>query len=43
MKSVNTLGKELQGSIPVKVIGDAEKVGNAQSAIRDGYLVASTI
>jgi hypothetical protein len=43
MRSVNTLGKELEGSISVKIIDDVEKVGNSQSAVRDGYLTARII
>ena len=37
MTSYNPLEKELDGEMPVYVIGDAKKVGNAQDAIRDAY------
>ncbi len=40
MTSHNPLEKELKEEIPVHVIGDAKKVGNAQDAIRDGYETA---
>jgi len=40
MKSFNPLEEELKGGMPVYVIGDAQRVGNAQDAIRDGYEVA---
>lgn len=43
MKSYNPLEKELKGKIPVYVIGDASKVGNAQDAIRDAYDTAKNI
>ena len=39
MRPVNILEKELSGKIPVKVIGDAMKVGKAQTAIMDGFMV----
>jgi pyruvate/2-oxoglutarate dehydrogenase complex dihydrolipoamide dehydrogenase (E3) component len=37
MKSYNPLERELEGNVPVYVIGDAKRVGNAQDAIRDAY------
>jgi 2,4-dienoyl-CoA reductase-like NADH-dependent reductase (Old Yellow Enzyme family)/thioredoxin reductase len=37
MTSYNPLEKELKKKMPVYVIGDAKRVGNAQDAIRDGY------
>jgi len=40
MKSYNPLEEELKGEIPVYVIGDAQRIGNAQDAIRDGYEAA---
>ena len=43
MKSYNPLEKELKGKIPVYVIGDAQRVGNAQDAIRDGYEIAKKL
>jgi len=43
MKSYNPLEGELKGEIPIYVIGDAEKVGNAQDAIRDGYETAKAL
>jgi len=43
MKSYNPLEEELKGEMPVYVIGDARRVGNAQDAIRDGYEVAEKL
>lgn len=43
MKSYNPLEKELEGEIPFYVVGDANKVGNAQDAIRDGYETAKAL
>ena len=43
MKSYNPLESELKGEIPICVIGDARKVGNAQDAIRDGYETAKVL
>ncbi len=43
MKSVNTLEKELKDSMPVYIIGDARKIGNAQDAITDAYETAKKI
>jgi len=43
MTSYNPLEKELKGKMPVYVIGDAKKVGNAQDAIRDGYETAKKL
>lgn len=43
MKSYNPLGKELMGEMPIYVIGDAKKIGNAQDAIRDGYETAKAL
>lgn len=40
MKSYNPFEEELKGEIPVYVIGDAQRIGKAQDAIRDGYEVA---
>jgi 2,4-dienoyl-CoA reductase (NADPH2) len=37
MKSYNPLEEGLRDELPVFVIGDAKKVGNAQDAIRDAY------
>ena len=37
MKSYNPLENDLKNKIPVYVVGDARKIGNAQDAIRDGY------
>lgn len=31
------------GKMPVYVIGDAKKVGNAQDAIRDGFETAKSL
>ncbi len=43
MKSYNPLEEELQGKVPVYVIGDARHVGNAQDAIRGGYEIAMAL
>jgi pyruvate/2-oxoglutarate dehydrogenase complex dihydrolipoamide dehydrogenase (E3) component len=43
MASYNPLEKELTGKMPVYVIGDAKRVGNAQDAIRDGYETAKEL
>ncbi|MCD6579410.1 hypothetical protein J7L48_08020, partial [bacterium] len=37
MKSYNPLEKNLRNKLPVYVVGDAKKIGNAQDAIRDAY------
>jgi len=38
MRSVDDLAHELQGAVPLWVVGDARQVGNAQDAIADAYL-----
>ena len=43
MRSYNPLEKQLAGRVPVYVIGDARKIGNAQDAIRDGYETTKTL
>jgi 2,4-dienoyl-CoA reductase-like NADH-dependent reductase (Old Yellow Enzyme family)/thioredoxin reductase len=43
MTSYNPLEKELKVTMPVYVVGDAKKVGNAQDAIRDGYETAKAL
>lgn len=43
MTSYNPLEKELEEKVPVYVIGDAKRVGNAQDAIRDGYETAKAL
>lgn len=40
MKSFNPLKNELENVVPMHIIGDAKKIGNAQDAIRDGYETA---
>ncbi|MFW5721148.1 MAG: FAD-dependent oxidoreductase [Bacteroidota bacterium] len=40
MKSFNPLKNELENEIPLHIIGDAKRVGNAQDAIKDGYETA---
>jgi len=40
MKSVFDLATELEGAIPVYLVGDAHRVGNAREAIEDAYLTA---
>jgi len=37
MESYNPLENELKNKIPVYVVGDAKKIGDAQDAIKDGY------
>lgn len=43
MKSYNPLEKKLEGNVPVYVIGDAKRVGNAKDAIRDAYETAKSL
>jgi hypothetical protein len=43
MKSYNPLEEELKKEMPVYVIGDAQRIGNAQDAIRDGYEAAKEL
>lgn len=40
MKSMDGLVADLEGAVPVHVVGDAHRVGNARTAIEDGYLAA---
>lgn len=40
MVSDDTLLAELEGAVPVVVVGDARRVGNAQDAIADAFLTA---
>ncbi len=40
MQPVNTLAKELDGKVPIKVIGDAVEARDALEAIREGFLAA---
>ncbi|MEA2103588.1 MAG: NAD(P)/FAD-dependent oxidoreductase [Candidatus Cloacimonadota bacterium] len=40
MKSYNPLEEKLKGKIPIYEIGDAKEVGDAQSAINEGYELA---
>jgi len=42
-ESNNALAKELQGKVPVKVVGDAVKPRKALEAIREGFLAATKI
>lgn len=43
MTSYNPLEKEIEEKVPVYVIGDAKRVGNAQDAIRDGFETAKSL
>ncbi len=43
MKSYNPLEKDIINKVPVYVIGDARKIGNAQDAISDGYEIAKKL
>ncbi len=43
MKSYNPLENELKNKMPVHIIGDSKKVGNAQDAIHDAYETAKKI
>ena len=43
MKSNNPLEEKLSGKVPVYVIGDAREIGDAQDAIRDGFLAAAAV
>jgi 2,4-dienoyl-CoA reductase-like NADH-dependent reductase (Old Yellow Enzyme family)/thioredoxin reductase len=40
MESDNTLARELEGKVPIKVIGDALDARDALEAIREGFLAA---
>lgn len=41
MESNNALAKELEGKVPVKVVGDAAEARDALEAIREGFLAAA--
>ena len=43
MASRNELAGELVGRVPVRLVGDARKVGNAQDAIADAFLACREI
>jgi len=43
MTSVDELARELDGAVPLWLVGDAKKVGNAQDAITDAYLTCREI
>ncbi|MCX7982273.1 MAG: FAD-dependent oxidoreductase [Syntrophales bacterium] len=43
MTSKNSLAKELEGKVPLKVIGDALSPRNALEAIREGFLAGANI
>ncbi len=43
MTSVDDLARELDGAVPIWLVGDAKRVGNAQDAIADAYLTCSEI
>ncbi len=43
LRSFNPLEVSLKGKLPLYVVGDAKKVGNAQAAIQDGYQVGLEI
>ncbi|MCK9997115.1 MAG: FAD-dependent oxidoreductase [Candidatus Krumholzibacteria bacterium] len=43
MASVDDLARELDGAVPVRLVGDAKRVGNAQDAIADAYLTCRDI
>jgi pyruvate/2-oxoglutarate dehydrogenase complex dihydrolipoamide dehydrogenase (E3) component len=43
MQSYNPLQKELEDKFPVYVIGDARKVGKAQTAIKEAYQTAKDL
>ncbi|MGC9363538.1 MAG: FAD-dependent oxidoreductase [Fidelibacterota bacterium] len=43
MSCNNTMEQELEATVPIYVIGDAKMVGNAQDAIRDGYMTANVL
>lgn len=43
MISYNPLENELMEKMPVYVIGDAKRIGNAQDAIKDGYETAKAL
>ena len=41
MEPENALAKELEGMVPLKIIGDALKSRNALEAIREGFLAGA--
>lgn len=43
LRSVNSLKKELENDIPVYLVGDAKKPGNAQDAIYSAYKTANNL
>jgi len=43
MASVDEVARELEGAVPVWVVGDARQVGNAQDAIADAFLTCRGI
>ncbi|MGE0089703.1 MAG: NAD(P)/FAD-dependent oxidoreductase [Bacteroidales bacterium] len=43
MKSFIPLKNELENKIPIHIIGDAKKIGNAMDAIKDGFETAMNI
>lgn len=43
MTSVDDLARELDGAVPIRLVGDAKRVGNAQDAIADAYLTCREI
>ncbi|MEA3316404.1 MAG: FAD-dependent oxidoreductase [Bacteroidota bacterium] len=43
MKSYNPLENKLKNKIPIHIIGDSKKIGNAQDAIKDAYETAKKI
>ena len=43
MKSENNLAKELKGKLPVYTVGDAEKIGDAVTAIQSAYFTCKEL
>ncbi|MBC8486719.1 MAG: FAD-dependent oxidoreductase, partial [Bacteroidetes bacterium] len=43
MRSFNPLKDELENDIPVYLVGDAKKTGNAQDAIKDAYEIVKAL
>ena len=43
MRSYNPLEEKLKSKIPLYVIGDAQEIGNAQDAIREGFKIGQKL
>jgi len=43
MEPNNALAKQLEGKVPLKIVGDALKSRNALEAIREGFVAAASV